>query len=201
MVSLRLRLATFFADVPTPDRAAAPLQATLPAPASAERIYCDVARARLQDQLDAAASFDTKASAMLSIGSTILPITAGLLANNHQVIKDHPASGVALVCAVLAYIVLVGAFLKSYRLSKWDDRPNMVQWKAITPGRTDEEVYRWLGDACVQAYEDNMATLARKGKYASAVLLSLSVETVSLAIAVAWPLASHFVVGHVRSWF
>jgi hypothetical protein len=150
--------------------------------------------------LDAASSFDSKASTMLSIGSTILPITAGLLANNHQVIKDHLASGIALIVAAVAYFALVAAFQKAYRLSKWDDRPYMAQWKSVTPGRTAEEVHRWLGDACVDAYQNNEPTFKLKGKSVGIVLWSLSAEAIALAVAVTWPLIAHFAIGHDQLW-
>ena len=46
------------------------------------------------------------------------------------------------------YLVLVVAFVLSYRLGGWQTRPEFGQWQAITVGRTEEEMHQWLGDAC-----------------------------------------------------
>jgi hypothetical protein len=155
---------------------------------SAEALYCDVARARLNAQLAQVDTVDSKASAMFAIGSTILPITASLLAGERDVIADCAVAKYALVAGAAFYVALVGTFTWSYKLAQWDSRPELGQWKEITRGRQEEEMQRWLGDACVEAYQANKPQLEKKGRFVAAGLWCLALEAAALTVAVLAPL-------------
>lgn len=126
--------------------------------------------ARLTAQLAQVDTIDTKGSALFTIGSTILPITASLLTADQAVVTNSTSAKVALVLGALLYIALVVVFLLSYRLAKWDSRPELEQWKSAIEDRLEEEMKQWLGDACADAYLSNTPQLRRKAALVGAAL-------------------------------
>lgn len=156
--------------------------------ASAEAIYYNVAMMRLNAQLTQVDTIDAKASAMFTIGSTILPITAALLTSDPNIVANCPVSKYALVAGSISYVVLVGAFTWSYRLAQWDSRPELGQWRTLTVGRREDEIQRWLGDACVAAYVANKPQLEKKARLVAAVLWCVAFEAAGLTVAVLAPL-------------
>lgn len=160
-------------------------QAPLP---TAERIFYEVARLRLDAQLARTNAFDARASTMFTIGSTVLPITTSLLTTERGDVLDDLTSRWALGAGCGFYILLVAAFVLSYRLAELDTRPELVQWREITVGRTEEQMHRWLGNACIEAYRSNEPQLRRKAALVGLVLWMLAGEATALTLAVLTPL-------------
>lgn len=155
--------------------------ASIPArrnPRSAEALYCSVAIKRLEIQ----------SSTLFTIGSTILPITAALLTRNNVLFGDAITAKISLFIGLVFYVLLVAFFVWSYRFSKWDSRPNLRQWREVTAGRSEEEMQRWLGDACVDAHENNEPIIERKARAIGWALLWLAGEAICLVAAVLIPL-------------
>ena len=162
-----------------------------PVPASAERLYCEVAMKRLQEQAELVRTFDTKATTLLTIGSTILPITASLLINGQGargVLTTHQFSAAALVAAAGSYVVLIIGFFMVFNFGDWDTRPELKQWQHITPGQSEEAMFRWLGDAYVEAYERNSGDFVKKARLAGVVATALAFEAMALTVAVLIPI-------------
>lgn len=160
-IVLRNRLQAFLADPVMLDSVQSPASIVDPAPRSAEALYCEIARARLQDQMAVVTAFDTKSSTMLTIASTVLPLTASLILSGggglgkSGILANHPFSQNALEVAVIFYVLLVVAFLRVLNYGGWDARPDLAQWQELTPGQAEETMFRRLGDACVEAYLRN----------------------------------------------
>ncbi len=160
-------------------------------PTSAERLYCDVAMKRLQEQAELVRAFDTKATTLLTIGSTILPITASLLISGQGargVLTAHHYSAAALIAGAGCYVVLIIGFFMVFNFGDWDTRPELRQWQEITPGQSEEAMLRWLGDAYVEAYERNSEDFVKKARLAGVVATALAFEALALTVAVLVPI-------------
>ncbi|MGH2557647.1 MAG: hypothetical protein ACRDJH_01175 [Thermomicrobiales bacterium] len=156
--------------------------------ASAEALYYNVAMMRLNGQQAQVDTIDARASSIFAIGSTILPITASFASSDRNVLADERTAQIALVIGALFYVALASAFLWSYRLARWDIRPELEQWQGVTIGKREEEMHRWLGDACVEAYQANRPQLNRKNKLVAAAPWCLVLEALALSVAVVIPL-------------
>ncbi|MBA3644363.1 MAG: hypothetical protein M3411_06640 [Chloroflexota bacterium] len=179
----RLRELLWHREVPTDD--SSPLADR---GESAEAIYYEVATKKLDFQFHNIQLIDARASTLFTIGSTILPITAGLLTSDQNALDDCAVAKVSLFLGFVFYMLLAIWFLWSYRISKWDSRPDPLQWKEVTVGRTEAEMQRWLGDACVEAYASNEPAIDRKASKIGAALWFLAAEAACLTIAVLAPL-------------
>lgn len=131
---------------------------------NAEAIYFDVAMKKLNDQLADVKSIDQAFYSYFSIGSTILPITAGFISSADNAIQDSAVAKLALRAAFLFYLAMFVVLVWTVRISKWDSRPLLSQWREVTAGSTEEAMQRWLGDACVAAYANNEPVLERRGE-------------------------------------
>jgi hypothetical protein len=154
----------------------------------ADAIYREIAMQRLTAQLQQADLVDTKASALFTIGSTVLPITAGLLSTDPIRIRDNWVSLIALCAGFVSYVLLAIQFGRCWMYGRWDARPDLEQLREITIGRTEDDVNRWIGDACVEAYLSNRPYLTGKSRQLSWALTWLGLEAAFLAVAVLAPL-------------
>ena len=94
----------------------------------------------------------------------------------------------ALFLGFACYMLLAVCFVSSYRINKWDSRPDPSQWRNVTVDRSEEEMQRWLGDACVDAYAANEPVINSKASRIGAALWFLAGEAACLTIAVLAPL-------------
>jgi hypothetical protein len=155
---------------------------------SAEALYYEVASKKLDFQFQINQRIETRAATQFTIGSTILPITAGFLTSGNNPLDDSLVGRIALLLSFVFYLLQVFFFVWSYRINKWDSRPDPPQWKEVTSGRAEEEMHRWLGNACVEAYAANEPVIERKASKIGAALWFLAGEASSLTVAVLAPL-------------
>lgn len=155
---------------------------------SADFLYFAVAQRRLDSQTAEIDTFDTKAAAIFTIGSAVLPVTASLLTASSHVLTDSALAKWALIAGAGFYVALVVVFVLAYRLAKWDTRPELDQWTKVTVGRYEDEICRWLGDAYIEAYQANLPQLRRKAALVGASLWLLAGEAAFLTLAVLFPL-------------
>jgi len=164
------------------------LAPSLHAPRNAETLYFEVARKKLDDQLADVKSIDQAFFSYFSIASTILPITAGFISSRDSLIRGSAVAETALAGAFLFYMAIFVVLIWSVRVAKWDSRPLLSQWREVTAGRSEEEMQRWLGDACVTAYENNEPAVENRARRSGLVLWCLAGEASGLTIAVLAPL-------------
>lgn len=154
---------------------------------TAEALYAAVSSEKLAFQYTRLQAIESRASTQFTIGSTILPVTAGLLASGDSPIDDSPLSQVLLLVGALLYCLLAASFVLSYRVNAWDSRPELRQWMNVTKHRSAPEVQRWLGDAYVEAYLANEPFLRRKARHIGYGLWFLAGEAIMLTVAVVAP--------------
>ena len=157
-------------------------------PRNAEAIYFEVAMKKLDAQLADVKSIDQGFYSYFSIASTILPITAGFISSRDSLIQDCVVAKLGLVLAFGFYLAIFVVLVWSVRISKWDSRPLLSQWQEVTVGRTEEEMQRWLGDACVEAYANNEPVIEKRARRSGLVLWCLAGEAGGLMVAVLAPL-------------
>ncbi|MEJ7762352.1 MAG: hypothetical protein WKF80_06120 [Thermomicrobiales bacterium] len=131
---------------------------------------------------------EARVTALFTIGSTILPITASLLAARVDILEGAAVSRVFLILGFAFYVFLAGCFVRAFRTNRWDARPEMPRWKALTIGRPEGEMRRWLGGACVEAYGNDKRVLERKARTIGLAVWGLAGEAMCLTIAVIAPL-------------
>ncbi|MDQ3411497.1 MAG: hypothetical protein M3509_05205 [Chloroflexota bacterium] len=130
---------------------------------------------------------DARSSTLFTIGSTILPVTAGLLTRSNGGQGVSTLATIALFLGFILYLLLAMFFVWSYRISKWDSRPDLTQWREVTVNRTTDELHRWLGDAYAEAYSNNEPILERKAGKVGAAVWCLAGEAACLTVAVIAP--------------
>jgi len=158
-----------------------------------ERLYRDVASGRLADQLEVAETQQQRIASLMTIGSIVLPLTAGVLTSDSVDLEKDSGQVISLTLAVIAYGGLVACFYFASRLSKWDTRPKMDQWEeVVTPERTETELLNWLGTAYIDAFQTNRPQLERKGQWAGWGVLFLTAGVACLSAAVLLPLISRW---------
>lgn len=158
-------------------------------------LYFDVAMARLNAQYGYRQSIDSRSSSYFTIGSTVLPITAGFLATGQSAITDCAIGLGALFLGFGFYLLLAVFYVWSFQYTGWDERPDMEQWQEISTQFTAEDLQRWLGDACVEAYRTNEPILEKTAGKSALALWSLFFEVVCLSVAVLvpiWPLEDQY---------
>lgn len=86
------------------------------------------------------------------------------------------------------YLLLTTFYVWSFLYTGWDSRPEVEQWKLVTTTFAVEDLQRWLGDACVEAYGANESNINRKAHKSALALWCLAGEVVCLSAAVLSPL-------------
>ena len=131
----------------------------------------------------------TRSAALFTIGSVILPVTASLIADDNSPTLRSDLRW-ALVVAVVAYVALLAAFVSAVRSATWDTRPALDEWQQVTDPAvetTSDDIMRWLGDAHVDAYANNLPEVERRLRWNARMQGLLAVEVTSLAVAVIIP--------------
>lgn len=156
---------------------------------SVERLYCETAATRLADQLAIVDVQTQRITSVLTIGSVVLPLTAGVLTSEAHQLEYPRGQAVLLTLAVAAYLFLAACFLLAWRFRKWDTRPEMTQWKEVAqPDRLEPELRYWLGTAYVDAYNANSPQLHTKVQWVARGAAALVAEVILLSAAVLLPL-------------
>ncbi|CAN5756246.1 hypothetical protein BH23CHL5_BH23CHL5_21840 [soil metagenome] len=146
-----------------------------------DRLYQEIASNRLIDQLGIADAHQQRIAGLMTIGSIVLPLTAGVLTSDSIDLDRERWQAAALALAVVFYVGLVICFYFASRFKKWDNRPEMQQWKEIaTSDRSESELLRWLGDAYVEAFTHNRPFLGRKAQWIAGGIFCLSFEVLWL---------------------
>jgi len=116
------------------------------------------------------------------VGSTVLPVTIGLL-NVFQSTLPRTTEAL-LVGALIAYGVQIGCASVVF-LSRRRDlsfRPNLEALQGYTAEFSGAALRRWVADEQLRAIIYNDQVLARKGRLALGVVTSLYVEAAFLSL-------------------
>lgn len=154
--------------------------------------YYDVAMMKLNSQFRKIGAIDRRSTSYFTIGSAVLPIVAGFLSSGQSLLELSPFAKYALFVGFVFYVSLAIFYVWSFLYTDWDSRPEARQWQSVSTRFTVEDLHRWLGDACVEAYSNNEPAIERKAGKSALALWSLAGEVVCLSAAVLaplWPLS------------
>jgi hypothetical protein len=140
---------------------------------------------------------DERASTIFAIGSTVLPIVTGVFATQNNTIADNEIAKLALFVGFVAYVAMAGCFGLSLRYGKWQDAPDMEEWKEISTRYAVEDLQRALGNAYADAYSASEPKIELMARYASCALWLLLVEALALSSTVQMPMWPPIEGGHI----
>jgi len=145
-------------------------------------IFYDVAMRRLDEQIERNDAYGAKVTAALSVGTTVLPITFGLLEFQD---RGVPTLGLALLTqAVAVYGLLMVCALNALVPTTLDYRPDLGELAKHSIDLSDTDTKRWVAKACVTSIKDNEGKLTRQFGLVKAALILLALETALLSVAV-----------------
>src|SRR3712207_6511753 len=118
-----------------------------------EEVFYNLAVQRLDQQMAQIDTLDNKANTVLSIGSAILPITAGLLVVNNQ--DPSYLQQLLVTLSVISYLVLVVLWYEGQRTNRWSFRPDLSTLQANSSTLPLAETQRWVGNECTLSVDLN----------------------------------------------
>lgn len=143
---------------------------------------------KLNSQFRKIDAIDRRSTSYFTIGSAVLPIVAGFLSSDQSLLELSPFARYALFVGFVFYVLLAIFYVWSFLYTDWDSRPEAEQWKVVSTRFTVEDLHRWLGDGCIEAYSSNEPAIERKAGKSALALWSLAAEVVCLSAAVLAPL-------------
>jgi hypothetical protein len=150
---------------------------------SADHMYFAFVQRLLDSQLTTSDVLDTKAAGTIGVGSTVLPLTFGLLSISGRALPGLTVA--ALGAAILAYIVLLASAARAFHIRALEYRPDlMTLWEnsQTTDGVT---LRRWIAEEYAASTEINQPVLARKARYAGITNIALLIEGILISCAAA----------------
>lgn len=149
-------------------------------PESAQ-VYLDAARHRLDVQVSASDTLDNRVAAAFGVGSTVLPLTIGLL-NQRTASLDAWATSM-LATAIVAYVFLLIFSLAAYVLRSVSFRPDIPTLQRYSLIYGSDVLRQWVADEYSRSIVVNNKMLAQKNVRAKWSLRSLYAEGLLLSVA------------------
>lgn len=146
-----------------------------------ERVFHDAAARFLDEQFRINEALDTKAAASFSVGSTVLPVTFGLLTLAPDRLPEN-ASWV-LRGALLAYAVLLACAFRASTYRGLENRPNLDTLDDYSTRYRGKVLVQWVAREYVTSAELNERHLERKARWTGWAGLALYAEGLLLSIA------------------
>ena len=163
--------------------------APAPAPAPPEddeapyaATYARTAKELLDVQISTSDVLDARVATALGVGSTVLPLAFGLLTISGAVLGAWVIG--FLIVALVAYIVLLFASLKSSVGEQLDRRPNTADLRNAYENANDPASFeRWIAEELLESVDYNDDVLELKARWAGVAVWALHAEGIALAIA------------------
>jgi hypothetical protein len=168
-------------------RAEASADALSDAP-SADQVYLATAERLLNTQVATNDILDTKTAGTVGVGTTILPLTFGLLSLAGKPIPR--ATGVLLGLAVAAYVVLLMTAARASRIRAIEYRPDVHELAKHSREIDGAALRRWIADEYGESVEINRPVLQRKVRWVGVVNVVLYAEGILISAAAALALIS-----------
>ena len=146
-----------------------------------DEVFHDAASRFLDVQISTNDVFDARTTNAFSIGSTVLPVTFGLLRLSATAI---PVLTIVLLAAALVmYVALLVCVWQASRIRVLEYRPNMLTLQENSEVAAGEVLRRWVASEYVASTEFNKAKLARKGVWVGRGVTALYAEGFLLSVA------------------
>lgn len=149
-------------------------------------IYLEAARRFLDLQVSTDEILDTRNITIFSIGSTILPVTFGLL-NLAETAIPHRAQ-VALIVALAAYVFLLAFSWRASSIRGLEYRPSLPVLEGLLDEYEDDFLCRWVGKEYADSAAVNRDVMNRKSRWIGAANGCLYVEAFLVSLAALWTL-------------
>ena len=149
-------------------------------PESAE-VYLEAARHRLDTQVSANVALDNRIAAAFTVGSTVLPLTIGLL--NQQFATVDTWVKLLLAAAIAAYVGLLILLQAAYSLRSMRFRPDIPTLQLHSLTYPSGALRQWVADEYARSILINDRMLIDKGERAKWGLRSLYIEGLLLSFA------------------
>lgn len=144
--------------------------------------YARTAKELLDVQISTSDVLDARVATALGVGSTVLPLAFGLLTISGALLGPWVIG--FLVVALIAYIVLLFASLKSSVGEQLDRRPNTADLRNAYENANDPASFeRWIAEELLESVDYNDDVLNLKARWAGISIWALHAEGIALAIA------------------
>jgi hypothetical protein len=148
------------------------------------RVFFDLARDRLSEQLATLDAIDSKIALLFTTSTTLVGILAAVLALRHGGFDtvSYILVGVSMFC----YGVVCWHAWRGYRARHWKFGPNLNEvWKAFTDegDQTDHQLEWSIANDIRLAYVKNSAKVQAKADALDAIAPALLTQTVILILA------------------
>jgi hypothetical protein len=147
---------------------------------SADQAYFSFAQKFHENQLITNDNFDSKATGILEIGSTVLPLTFGLLA-----ISERKLPILTIWClglAVLAYACLLVFVIRAAHIRGFEYRPTLRALAENTREFDGVTIRRWIAEEYSVSVELNRPLLERKSRHVGRAYIALLIEGAMVSI-------------------
>lgn len=146
-----------------------------------EDVFYEAAARFLDVQITTNIALDTKSATTLSVGSTVLPVSFGLLNLGPNEVPSGAA--ILLIAAVAAYIFLLSMVWRASLIRAMDFRPDMNTLEKHSEEYEGSILRRWVAREYRKSTEANTDNLENKARWVGAANLALFAESLLLSIA------------------
>lgn len=150
---------------------------------SADQVYFTFAERLLDSQLATSDVLDTKAAGTIGVGSTVLPLTFGLLSISGRALPGFTVA--ALVAAIIAYAVLLCSGARASHIRALEYRPDLTTLWSNSQTTDGATLRRWIAEEYAASAEINRPLLVRKARYAGLANIALLIEGILISFAAA----------------
>jgi hypothetical protein len=149
-------------------------------------IYLEAARRFLDLRVGTDEILDTRNITIFSIGSTILPVTFGLLNLADTAIPQR--AEVAWIIALAAYVFLLVFSWRASSIRGLEYRPELTALEAVSEQNDEQTVKRWVAREYASSAAVNLKVLNRKMRWVGAANICLYLEAFLVSLAALWTL-------------
>ncbi len=146
-----------------------------------EEVFYDAAARFLDVQVSTNDVLDNKAANAFSVGSTVLPVTFGLLNLSSRTVPT--ATIVVLILALVAYSALVIFAWRASLIRALEYRPDLPTLQGHSETVPGELLRRWVATEYLASTELNQAEINEKSRWVGAATTALYAEGVLLSVA------------------
>ena len=148
---------------------------------SADEIYLATVERLLDSQVATNDILDTKTAGTVGVGSTILPLTFGLLSITGKPLPE--GAGKLLAIAVIVYVALLVAAARASVIRAIEFRPDVPTLWRHSQDINGSALRRWIADEYAASVELNRPVLQRKARWVGYANLALYAEGILVSLA------------------